>query len=250
MAIYDTIGTTYADTRRPDPRIAHQIDRHLADVATVINVGAGSGSYEPLGTVIAVDPSAVMIAQRPTGSALAVQACAEALPIPDGAADVAMALMTVHHWTDAEAGIAELRRVARRRVLLFTWDQSVFRERFWLVRDYLPEAADFDDRRAIPIERLIELLPGARVETVPVPHDCTDGFGAAYWRRPEMYLDPAVRAGISLLVQTDPAVVRTGIERLADDLSSGRWHDRYADLMHLDALDVGYRLIVADALLS
>ncbi len=246
MTIYDTIGRTYSTTRRPDPRIAAQFERHLAGAATVINVGAGAGSYEPPHTVLAVEPSAVMIAQRPAGSAPAVQARAESIPIADGAADAVMALLTVHHWTDLEAGIDELRRIARRRVVIFTWDQSVFRERFWLVSDYLPAAAAFDDRRAVAIEHLVELLPGARVEAVPVPHDCTDGFAAAYWRRPEIYLDPVARAGISLLVQTDADAVRTGISRLADDLSTGRWHERYADLLDRDAIDVGYRLVIAD----
>ncbi|MEU6587814.1 hypothetical protein ABZ923_01010 [Streptomyces sp. NPDC046881] len=157
-----------------------------------------------------------------------------------------MALLTVHHWGDLAAGIRELRRVARRRVVILTWDQHVFRERFWLVRDYLPEAAAFDDSRSVPPDQLIDLLGGGGQEPVPVPHDCIDGFGAAYWRRPHAYLDPHVRAAISMLAQTGDDALAPGLSRLADDLGTGRWHARYADLLTLDSLDVGYRLIVAD----
>lgn len=246
MATYDTLGTTYARTRRPDPRIAAQIHAALGNVTDVINVGAGTGSYEPARTVLAVEPSKVMLAQRPPGSAPAVEAVAERLPLRDGAADAVMALLTVHHWTDQAAGIAELLRVARRRVVVLTWDQSVFRERFWLVKEYLPEAAAFDDTRAVPTERLAELLGGARQEPVPVPHDCTDGFAAAYWRRPHAYLDPRVRAGISLLTQPGETALAPGLARLADDLAAGRWHTRHAELLTRDTFDVGYRLLVAD----
>ncbi|MFF4400191.1 class I SAM-dependent methyltransferase [Streptomyces sp. NPDC001480] len=246
MALYDSLGTTYARTRRPDPRIAVRIHAALDGMADVINVGAGAGSYEPERTVLAVEPSRVMVDQRPVGAAPAVQGVAERLPVRDGAADAVMALLTVHHWGDLAAGVRELRRVARRRVVVLTWDQVVFRERFWLVREYLPEAVAFDDARAVPVEVLAELLGGARVEVVPVPHDCTDGFGAAYWRRPEAYLDPEVRAGISLCAQTGEDVIRTGLSRLANDLASGRWRARHAELLGLDAIDVGYRLLVSN----
>ncbi|MGY1581447.1 methyltransferase domain-containing protein [Streptomyces sp. MN13] len=246
MAIYDTLGVTYGRTRRPDPRIAARIEAALADAADVVNVGAGTGSYEPARTVLAVEPSRVMLAQRPPGSAPAVRAVAERLPLRDDAADAVMALLTVHHWSDLAAGIAELRRVARRRVVILTWDQEVFRERFWLVRDYVPQAAAFDDTRAVPVGRLVALLGGARVTAVPVPHDCVDGFGAAYWRRPRAYLDPEVRAGISMLAQTGEDVLAPGLAALADDLASGRWRERHAGLLAQDSLDVGYRLLVAD----
>jgi SAM-dependent methyltransferase len=245
VAIYDAIGTTYTSTRRPDPRIAARIAAALGDAGSVINVGAGAGSYETARTVLAVEPSPVMISQRPAGSAPAVRARAEQLPVADDAADAAMALLTVHHWSDLAAGIAELRRVARRRVVILTWDQSVFR-RFWLVDEYLPEVAAFDDTRAVPVGRLAEMLGGARIEPVPVPHDCTDGFGAAFWRRPAAYLDPVVRAGISMLAQPGEAVLRAGLARLAADLESGRWHDRHRDLLALDEYDAGYRLAIAD----
>lgn len=245
VTTYDTIGATYSATRLPDPRVAAQIHGALGDAATVVNVGAGTGSYEPPQTVLAVEPSAVMIAQRPAGSAPVLRACAEAIPLADDSADAVMALLTVHHWTDLAAGVAELRRIARERVVILTWDQSVTRG-FWLVEEYLPEVIAFDDSRAIPIDHLADLLGGARVETVPVPHDCTDGFGAAYWRRPEAYLDPLVRAGISMLAQVGDAALQAGLARLADDLATGRWHENHADLLALDSLDTGYRLLIAD----
>ncbi|TDC67601.1 class I SAM-dependent methyltransferase [Streptomyces hainanensis] len=247
MAIYDTLGATYGRTRRPDSRIAAQIHAALGDAASVVNVGAGTGSYEPPRTVLAVEPSQVMLAQRPPRSAPAVRAVAERLPLGDDAADAVMALLTVHHWTDLAAGIAELRRVARRRVVVLTWDQRIFRERFWLVRDYLPQAAAFDDTRAIPTDRLAALLGGARQEPVHVPHDCADGFGAAYWRRPHAYLDPRVRAGISLFAQTGEDAIAPGLAALTADLETGRWHHRHADLLARDSLDVGYRLLVTDS---
>ncbi|MFI1868648.1 methyltransferase domain-containing protein [Streptomyces jumonjinensis] len=245
MTTYDRIGATYNHTRRPDRRIAVEIHEALGDAGTVINVGAGAGSYEPPQTVLAVEPSAVMIAQRPAGSARALQASAESIPIADDSADAAMALLTVHHWTNLEAGIGELLRISRQHVVIFTWDQAVFR-RFWLLDEYLPEVAEFVDAHAVPIDRLIALLGGARIETVPIPYDCTDGFGAAFWRRPEAYLDPEVRAGISMLAQTGEEVLRPGLARLSSDLSSGVWHDRHADLLDRETLDVGYRLLVAD----
>ncbi|WP_435225894.1 class I SAM-dependent methyltransferase [Streptomyces sp. Tue6028] len=246
MAIYDTLGATYGRTRRPDPRIAAQIHAALGDAADVVNVGAGTGSYEPPRTVLAVEPSHVMLAQRTPGSAPAVCAVAERLPLRDDAVDAVLAVLTVHHWTDLEAGIAELRRVARRRIVILTWDQPVFRERFWLVREYLPHAVALDDVRAVPIDRLLALLGGARREQVLVPHDCTDGFGAAYWRRPHAYLDPQVRAGISMFAQAGEDVLAPGLARLDEDLATGRWHGRHADLLTLDSIDVGYRLLVAD----
>ncbi|MER7001305.1 methyltransferase domain-containing protein [Streptomyces sp. NPDC000410] len=187
-----------------------------------------------------------MIAQRPAGSARALQASAESLPLADDSADAAMALLTVHHWTDLEAGVGELLRIARRRVVILTWDQTIFCK-FWLLDEYLPEAAAFDDTRAVAIDRLIALVGGAaRIETVPVPHDCTDGFGGAFWRRPEAYLDPEVRAGISMLAQTGEEVLRPGLARLSDDLASGLWHTRHAGLLNRETLDIGYRLVIAD----
>jgi SAM-dependent methyltransferase len=242
---YDTIGATYTATRRADPRIGALVGTALGDARSVINVGAGAGSYEPPQTVLAVEPSRVMISQRPGGSAPVVQARAEALPIASNAADAAMALLTVHHWADLAAGIAELRRIARRRIVVLTWDQQVGRE-FWLLREYLPQVASLDDSRAIPVCRLAALLGGARIQPVPVPHDCRDGFLAAYWRRPEAYLDPGVRAGISGLAQSGDEVLRPGLRRLAAELDSGRWRERHCDLLQRENYDAGYRLLIAE----
>lgn len=245
VATYDAIGSTYAATRRPDRRIGARITASLAGTDSVINVGAGAGSYEPPQTVLAIEPSQVMIRQRPIGAAPVVQARAEALPVADDAADAVMALLTVHHWADIEAGVAELRRVARRRMVILTWDQRVF-QTFWLVREYLPQAAARHDARAIPLDHLVALLGGARVEPVPLPHDCTDGFAAAFWRRPQAYLDPVVRAGMSALAETGDEALQPGLDQLAADLESGRWHDLHPDLRGREDFDAGYRLLVAE----
>ena len=212
----------------------------------MVNIGAGSGSYEPVVTVAAVEPSRVMIAQRPPSAAPAVQAIAERLPLRDDCADAALAVLTLHHWSDVAAGVAEMRRVARRRLVLFTWDAQAFAS-FWLLSEYLPAAAETDAALAVPLALLSELLPGAEIRSVPVPHDCTDGFGAAYWRRPAAYLDPAMRAGMSTLARTNPESLWQGLGRLAEDVRTGRWQDSHGDLLGLDSLDIGYRLVIASS---
>jgi len=243
MAAYDELGTTYGRTRVPDPRIQVLIDRALGDAATVVNVGAGTGSYEPVDRdVTAVEPSAVMIAQRAPGAAPCIRASAEALPFADASFDAALAILTVHHWTDLERGVGELRRVARGRIVILTWDPE-FGDEFWLTRDYAQASIAYDKERFPPIDRLAALLgPGAVVEPVPVPHDCSDGFCGAFWRRPEAYLDPAVRAGISNLRQLEEEI-SAGLERLRRDLAAGAWQARHADLLTADTLDVGYRIV-------
>jgi SAM-dependent methyltransferase len=209
----------------------------------VLNVGAGSGAYEPRDReVVAVEPSEVMIAQRPEGSAPVVRAHAEELPFEDGSFDAAMVVLSDHHWSDHERGLAELRRVAR-RVVLFTWDPATERET-WLVSEYFPCVLDTipDPRR---LELVVERLGGARVEPVPIPHDCADGFFHAYWRRPRAYLDPRARAGISVFALMDSGCAADGLARLEGDLASGEWERRHAELLALDELDCGYRLVVA-----
>lgn len=245
MALYDHTGQTYARTRQPDPRIAAVVDAAVRDMDSIANIGAGSGSYEPSGTVIAVEPSEVMIAQRSTAAAPAVQAVAEELPIHDDAVDAALAILTVHHWTDLDRGIAELKRIARRRIVILTWDHTVYRE-FWLVRDYLPAAADTDARLAVALPRLADLLGEVTITPIPVPHDCVDGFGGAYWRRPEAYLDETVRAGMSMLAMTSAALLRDGLHRLRDDLATGVWARRHRELLDRSRLDLGYRLVIAE----
>lgn len=225
------------------------LDLAIGDAASVVNVGAGTGSYEPVDRlVLAVEPSRTMIAQRPAGAAPAVRATAERLPLRDAAADVALAVLTVHHWPDPGAGLAELVRVARRQVVL-TWDGAWIARSFWLVAEYLPEIARLEAGLATVDTVVAELSRHRRrveVRAVPVPADCVDGVLAAHWRRPDAYLDPAVRAAASGLALLPPATVETALRRLADDLATGRWHGRHADLLDRTELDVGYRLVVAD----
>ena len=243
-ALYDSIGKGYTAVRREDPRIAARIRAALGDARSVLNVGAGTGAYEPADLdVVAVEPSEVMIAQRPEGAAPVVRAHAERLPFGDDSFDAAMGVLSDHHWDDHERGLAELRRVAR-RVVLFTWDPATSRDT-WVVSEYFPCFEEL-----IPpgyeLGRTLERLGGGRIEPVPIPHDCIDGFYHAYWRRPEAYLDPRVRAGISAFALMDPVCVEEGVARLSSDLESGVWHRRHADLLELEELDGGYRLIVAD----
>ncbi|SDE64611.1 Methyltransferase domain-containing protein [Blastococcus fimeti] len=246
MALYDGIGRTYRRTRQADPRIAAAITAALGEVDSVVNIGAGAGAYEPPQTALAVEPSRVMIDQRPAGAAPAVRAVAEALPLADDAVDAALAVLTVHHWSDVAAGVAEVRRVARRRVVFFTWWPERVAD-FWLLRDYLPAAAKTDARLAVKVQELTRLLGAhAEIRSVPVPHDCVDGFAAAFWRRPEAYLDPDVRAGMSVFATTPPDALREGLERLEADVRSGAWHRAHEDLLHRDALDVGYCTVSVD----
>ena len=242
---YEVIGQGYSRFRQPDPRIAAAIDRALGDAAAILNVGAGTGSYEPARRgVVAVEPSPTMIRQRPPGSAPVVQAAAEHLPLPDRSFDATLAILTVHHWADWRAGLRELRRVAPRCVV-FTFDPAPH-NRYWLLRDYLPGSATTPSvARAPAVADIAAELGTDRVEPVLVPHDCTDGFGWAYWRRPERYLEPGAAQAISTLAQLPDDELRQGLGRLADDLASGRWHDRYGHLLDLDAIDGGFRLIVA-----
>jgi SAM-dependent methyltransferase len=214
-------------------------------VRSVLDVGAGTGSYEPRDLdVTAVEPSQVMRAQRPADAAPAIDARAEALPFPRDSFDAAMVVLSDHHWSDHERGLAELRRVARRRVVLFTWDPRSTHDS-WLVRDYLPGFARLAGT-GHPLESTLAALGGGRIETVAIPHDCRDGFLHAYWRRPHAYLDPHVRAGISVFRLLEPEEVRTAVDRLAADLESGEWERRNGSLLELEELDLGYRLVVAE----
>ncbi|MFI6224058.1 class I SAM-dependent methyltransferase [Nocardia salmonicida] len=242
---YDRTGTTYSRTRRPDPRIATFITDALSDTESVANIGAGAGSYEPAQTVVAIEPSSVMISQRPREAAEAVRGVAEQLPLGSASVDAALAVLTVHHWHDVDRGLAEMVRIARRRIAILTWDPEIF-QRFWLLRDYLPAAADTDARLAVPMSRLTALPGKVSITPIPVPHDCVDGFGGAFWRRPHLYLDPTVQAGMSMLALTPPRHLDAGLSLLTDDLTSGRWASRYASLATETEFDVGYRLVVAD----
>jgi SAM-dependent methyltransferase len=240
--LYDTIGATYTVTRRTEPRIAAQVWAALGDARTVLNVGAGTGSYEPSDrNVTAVEPSAVMRAQRPAGAAPCVAAIAESLPFEDQSFDAAMALATIDHWQDPIAGLREMRRVAR-RVVVFTCDASD-PDRFWLNRDYLPEYKDLWAGRPSLTE--LARAIAARTEPVLIPWDCADGFYEAYWRRPEAYLDENVRRGISIWTRAGPDAEQRAVRSLRTDLASGRWAERNRDLVDLDAAELDSRLLIA-----
>lgn len=240
--LYDAIGVSYVATRRTDPRIAAQIWSALGDARTVLNVGAGSGSYEPPDReVLAVEPSAVMRAQRALGAAPCVAATAEKLPFVDGAFDAAMAVATTHHWPDPIAGLRELRRVAA-RVVVFTFDVEGLSQ-FWLTRDYLPELAELVADHPSLAEQAQTL--GATVAPVLIPWDCVDGFPEAYWRRPEAYLNHEIRQGMSIWARLGPSIEDRAVASLRRDLDSGQWAARNVELLKLDSADLGLRLLVA-----
>jgi len=242
---YDSIGRSYTQTRRTEPRFAARILAALGDARRVCNVGAGTGSYEPADReVVAVEPSTTMIRQRPPLAAPVVRAYAEALPFADATFDAALAIFTVHHWADPTRGLRELGRVAPRQVIL-SFDPDFDRD-FWLVTDYFPEIAALDAESGAQATPFVgTVLPVRRVEALPVPADCVDGFAACFWNRPEAYVQPDVQAGISCLARLAPDALARGTERLRADLESGAWDARYGHLRTLAELDVGYRLIVA-----
>jgi SAM-dependent methyltransferase len=241
-ALYDTIGQDYRRYRQPDPRIHDAIVDRLGDARTVVNVGAGAGSYEPSDRLVtAVEPSPVMIRQRAHDAAPAVQATATALPFRDAAFDASMAVLTIHHWSDWEKGLLELRRVASRRIVIVTWDP--LSPGFWLT-DYFPGILEADRPVFPTLLQIGRVLGAVAVSELPIPHDCRDGFLGAYWRRPEAYLSDGVRSAISTFSKL--AEVSSGVERLRQDLKSGDWHRRYGRVLGIPELDLGYRIIVSD----
>lgn len=249
--LYDSIGRTYSTARQTDPRIAAAIWRALGDAGTVLNVGAGTGHYEPGDRdVVALEPSAVMIAQRPPGAAPVVQGVAEALPFEDDSFDAVMTVLSDHHWSDRRRGLAELRRVARGRIVIFNAHPAEA-DRFWLTTEYLPEFLDVI-RPGFRVpgrweSEFREAFGSVELTPVPVPHDCSDGFYSAYWRRPEAYLDPKVRAGTSVFSQVTSAAVVRAIDALGADLETGRWQERHRELLSMDELHLGFYVITAEA---
>ena len=241
--IYDRIGRGYATTRRPDPRIARRILDALGGAERVLNVGAGAGSYEPeAARVVAVEPSGEMIAQR-ASAAPVVRATAEALPFAPGSFDAAMAVLTIHHWGDWRAGVAEMQRVTTSRVVFLTWDTEPGAS-FWLL-EYFPGILELDRRRFPPLDALLAET-GGRSWAVPVPHDCSDGFLGAWWREPAAYLDAGVRAAMSGFVLLPDDEVERGVARLDADIRSGAWERRFGALRAREALDLGYRVVAAE----
>jgi hypothetical protein len=241
---YDAHGQGYARVRQPDPRIEAQIHAALGAARTVLNVGAGAGSYEPTDRhVVAVEPSAVMRSQRPRSRAPAIAAFAEALPLDDGAVDAAMALMTVHQWSDLARGLAELRRVSSGPVLVTAADPAEL-GRFWL-NDYAPELFEAKRKRYPPVEAITRGLGGTcDVQTIPIPLDCTDGLASAFYGRPEAFLDPMVRAAQSSWRFVPDGVEQRFVTTLSADLESGRWDDRYGHFRAQPTFAGALRLIV------
>ena len=246
MVTYDQIGVGYRMHRRADPRIEAAIHSAIGAAHTVVNVGAGTGSYEPTDRyVLGVERSLAMIAQRPPGAAPCLQGTAESLPFAHGAFDAAMALMTMHHWSSPVVGLSELARVAN-GVVVFTFDPAAHND-FWVFRDYVPAILRLPSTTGVlPVDDVAGVVSADRVEEILIPHDCVDGFGWAYWRRPEEYLREDVRRCISGFGLVPAADVERGMTQLRRDLESGRWHERYRDLFERDAIDGGFRLVVRD----
>jgi SAM-dependent methyltransferase len=243
---YERHGHTYAQHRRADPRFAARIHRALGDARTVLNVGAGTGSYEPHDRwVLAVEPSATMRSQRPAGAAPAITARAESLPFDDHAIDAAMACITIHHWEPPEAGLAELRRVTRGPVVVFTFELDAMPA--WQ-QEFLHEALSIERLRFPAIDDVAEALGGrTRIERIPTPADCTDGFVEAFWQRPESLLDPAVRSAQSLWALLAPGEEQRIVSRLRSALDSGAWDAEHGHLRDMDSYDGSLRLVVSEA---
>ncbi len=245
-ARYDRIGHRYARGRRPDPRLAGLVVGALGPARTVVNVGAGTGNYEPAGReVVAVEPSSVMIAQRPPGSAPAVLGAAEALPVGDDRFEASLALSTIHHWDDVDAGLAEMARVAPRRVVYCS--EPIHPGRFWLADDYFPSMLTLAVNTDVPTAVQVgERLGGdVTITAFPLPADFAEGSGGAYWSRPEAYCDPGVQAAISLFALLPVGEVAEGTRRLRADLASGAWDRRHGHLRTQPSFDLGYRIVVS-----
>lgn len=245
-ARYDEIGTGYARTRREDPVLRERIHAALGDARTIVNVGAGAGSYEPRDRhVIAIEPSDVMAAQRPPDAAPAIRASAGELPLRDDSVDAAMAILTIHHWdAERERGVRELRRVARGPVVIVTYDPLAEAD-MWLMRDYLPEVAALDAEIFPPPEQLLEWLGGGTLEPLPVSRDTSDWTLGSFWAHPERVLDPEARAATSGFARMDEAVVARVVAAVERDLADGTWDARNGALRELGEFDVGMRLVVA-----
>lgn len=242
---YERHGLTYARHRRADPRIAARIHSALAGARTVLNVGAGAGSYEPVDRwVLAVEPSATMRAQRARDAAPAIAASAEGLPLDDGSVDAAMACVTVHHWHDLACGLAEMRRVASGPVVVFTFDLDALPD--WQLR-FLAEGLELERPRFGSPEQIAALLGGrTRIERIATPGDCVDGFFEAFWRRPEALLDADVRSAQSLWALTGPRLEQEIVQRLAEALASGEWDASHGHLREQSEFDGSLRLIVSE----
>lgn len=244
-ADYSSIGKVYRNYRVADPRIAAFVHAALGDARTVLNVGAGAGSYEPTDrAVTAVEPSATMRQKRPAHLPVAIDARAEHLPFPDREFDAAMGTFTVHQWLDLAGGLREVRRVTRGPVAFLTCDPALLRT-YWLY-EYSPEAIETEASRFPQISALADGLGGiTKVTRVPIPLDCTDGFNDAYYGRPEMLLDPAARLACSAWSFVESAAVARFEEKLTRDLADGTWDSKYGYLRKRAALEGALVLVVS-----
>ncbi len=239
---YDVLAVDYQAYRVPDQRISEQIGAYLENEESVLNVGAGTGSYEPSHCrVVALEPSQEMILKRSSDKADAILGSAENIPFQDDEFDIAMGILTIHHWQNLSRGLAEMKRVAGKKVVLLTWIEDS--PRFW-VQDYFPEMRDIDRQIFPTLAELESCLGNIEVEVVEIPEDCTDGFMCAYWKRPEAYLDRGVRAAISTFSRMKNH--EAGLAKLRVDLESGEWRSRYENLLDASSLDLGYRLVVSE----
>jgi hypothetical protein len=242
---YNARGQTYAQRRRTDPRIAALVHQALGSARTVLNIGAGAGSYEPEDRyVLAIEPSATMRAQRPPHLTPAIDGVAEKLPLDDQSVDASMAMVTVHQWPDFKKGLSELRRVTRDRIVVLTFDGEAL-DRFWLV-DYVPELMAAERRRYPAIDSICNCLGGKTdVQTVPVPVDCVDGFTEAFYARPEQFLDSLVRRSQSAWAFVEDKVQERFVKALSDDLQSGAWDEKYGKWRQQPSFEGSLRLIVS-----
>lgn len=237
---YDQLAESYRRYRKPDPVIAARIQSHIEDSWRVLNVGAGMGGYEPEGCeIVAIEPSLEMILQRKNSRAALIQGVAENLPFRDNAFDISMGILTIHHWSDVTSGLKEMVRVSSNKIILFTW--IGYGNDFWL-KSYIPEIIELNGA-VFPTLNELDRIPGSiSVETIEIPHDCSDGFLCAYWRRPEAYLDPMVRKAISTFSRLPD--IQDRLERLQSEIKSGVWHKKHGHLLEKESLDLGYRLVV------
>lgn len=241
--LYEDIGRGYSQVRRTDPRLFSAVKKHLKGATSLLNVGAGTGSYEPdVPLLIAVEPALEMIRQRQSPPGHVVRACVTRLPFRDNAFDMAMAFLTLHHWHDVRQGLSEMARTASLRIVIVTWDPSF--TGFWLIDQYFPEIRGINHECFPSFNDIEGVLGPIKTDVLPIPADCYDGFLGAYWQRPHAYLDPAIRRGISTFSKMKH--YSAGLSRLKHDLETGKWQERNHELLSLSSMDLGYRILISD----